>query len=53
MVQRIDISLNNALEIVPKVINDVRFAVNEHCIQYNWCDSYTSFWFLPTRKCMN
>ena len=42
------LALKNSLEIVPDVINDVDFAVNEQCIQYDECNAYEPFWALPT-----
>ena len=42
------LALKNSLEIIPSVINYIDFAVNEQCIQYGECDSYTPLWALPT-----
>jgi hypothetical protein len=37
------VGLKNALEIVPQVIADVDYAVNEQCVQYSECDGETAF----------
>lgn len=36
-------ALKNDLEDVPALINDVDFAINEECFQYNECDALTPF----------
>ena len=35
--------LKNALSIVPKVVHDVDFAVNEQCVQYQECNDLLPF----------
>jgi hypothetical protein len=37
------IGLKNALDIIPTVVGDVQYAVNEECQDYNECDVYEPF----------
>lgn len=35
--------LKNAGDIIPDVLPDVAFSVNEQCIQYSECDTFAAF----------
>jgi hypothetical protein len=37
----LSIGLKNALDILPSLSGQVQFAVNEQCVQYNECSSYS------------
>lgn len=37
------IGLKNAGAIIPRVINQMQWSVNEQCVQYNECDVYAAF----------
>ncbi|KAK4998434.1 hypothetical protein LTR66_002334 [Elasticomyces elasticus] len=37
------IGLKNSLDIIPEVVNMTHFAVNEQCVQYNECKTYTPY----------
>jgi hypothetical protein len=37
----LSIGLKNALDILPSLANEVQFAVNEQCVQYDECSSYS------------
>lgn len=38
----LSIGLKNALDILPNLQEEIQFAINEQCIQYDECDSYAS-----------
>ncbi|KAJ9633801.1 hypothetical protein H2199_009214 [Coniosporium tulheliwenetii] len=37
------IGLKNAGEIIPQVLNATHFSVNEQCVEYSECDTFTAF----------
>lgn len=37
------VGLKNALEIIPQLVDDFDFAVNEECLQYDECNKYGPF----------
>lgn len=37
----LSIGLKNALDILPSLANEVQFAVNEQCVEYDECSSYS------------
>ncbi len=39
----LSIGLKNALELIPDLVGDFDFAVNEQCVQYEECDVYAPF----------
>lgn len=39
----LSIGLKNAGAIIPSVINSTEWSVNEQCLQYNECDTYSAF----------
>lgn len=39
----LSIGLKNSLDIIPRVLNSVQFAVNEQCAQYNECETLKPF----------
>jgi len=42
------ISPKNAPKIIPNVIDDVDFAINEQRIQYGECNNHAPFWAIST-----
>jgi hypothetical protein len=39
----LSIGLKNAMAILPTVQDDVQFAFNEKCVEFNECDKYNDF----------
>jgi hypothetical protein len=39
----LSIGLKNALELIPDLVDEVDFAVNEQCHEYDECDVYAPF----------
>jgi hypothetical protein len=41
--RNMSIGLKNAGDIIPSVINNMQWSVNEQCVQYDECDTYAAF----------
>ena len=41
--QNLSVGLKNAGDIIPSVLSQVDFSVNEQCVQYNECETFAPF----------